>query len=128
MSQTATVLFVGYDDLLLKLRGNTLRAAGFRVFYASCERSAVRRARRSQVDLVLLCHSLPFEDRQDIEAAVRSIHSDVPIVVLFTGLDYPDFFADLFVHAFAGTEVLLKGLTTALANSMQAVQSVGHSA
>ncbi len=117
MGKRASVLFVGYDPYLRELRSEILRKAGFELAEACSPKEAMLLSSRQSFDLVLLDQSIELPERQELERSLKAMRCNVPIVVLFTGLEYPEIWADLFIHAYAGAEALILGLTAALAHA-----------
>lgn len=73
------ILTVGMDPMILSSRCSVLRIAGHTVVPASSIAKAVDAFPKASSDLVLLCHSVPLEDRDRLTAALRAISSRVPI-------------------------------------------------
>jgi DNA-binding response OmpR family regulator len=76
----ARIVHVGQDRFLIKMRSIILRQAGFVVDEAYTMRAA--RALSGLVDVVLICHTLPRKDREQLALAVREKALSVPVVCI----------------------------------------------
>jgi hypothetical protein len=76
------ILAVGQDPTILSTRCSVLRSAGYLVKEASSVAECLHLFRDSDFDILLLCHSMPVEDRDRITRAVRSSGSRIPIYVV----------------------------------------------
>jgi CheY-like chemotaxis protein len=107
------ILAVGKDPALLESRGSTLRNAGYIVDSECSVKQAIQRFKYGDFDLVLLCHSLPAQDRSRLISAIRAFGSLTPIVsVASLHAHAPDAFADAMVED--APEKLLSGIMGAL--------------
>ena len=75
------ILAVGLDRMVLSSRCSVLRSAGYLVRSASSIDEAIDGLDRD-FDLVLLCHSIPVQDRDRLINAIRSTHSQIPIYLV----------------------------------------------
>jgi len=97
------VLSVGSDRVLLSLRDKVLRAAGYvvREYFpaqiTSCEHD---------FEVVILCHSIPNEQRRRIIYFIRSQKPNAPIVLVRADGDCSDM-VDATVHGLDGPQALL---------------------
>lgn len=89
------VLAVGYDPLLLDTRSRVLQNAGYTVVSARSLRQALTQFHEGDFDLVVLCHSIPEEDRRQFACLIREHSSCTPIVFVSSGLGQYDRTADL---------------------------------
>lgn len=76
----ALILSVGEDSALLESRSSILRAVGYAVETELSVRRAMQRFIDGDFDLVLLCHSIPPEDRARLISAIRASGSRTPLV------------------------------------------------
>src|SRR5579862_3390451 len=76
----AFILNVGKDQVLLKTRSLLLRSAGYDVESSFSIEDAIHRLRTTSIDLVLLCHSIPAEERQGMIRLIRDNAPSTPIV------------------------------------------------
>jgi DNA-binding response OmpR family regulator len=111
------VLLVDYDPVLLPLRRNRLRTAGFRVVAARHAAQAKRHFERGQLDLVVLTHSIERREREFIAESMKRRQLRVPILVLHGGVNESDVWADAFANGLAGTDALLIAVHGVLASN-----------
>jgi DNA-binding NtrC family response regulator len=63
MSVPVSILLLGRITRLLESRKKLLQSVGYRVHMASDLSTARHTLRQTEIDLLILCHSLPMEDR-----------------------------------------------------------------
>jgi DNA-binding response OmpR family regulator len=88
------VLAVGRDPVLLETRSQVLQAAGYTVIPERSLKKAVARFREEDFDLVLLCHTIPAQDRERLTQLLREHTSRTPIVSISCSVSGLDSFAD----------------------------------
>ena len=88
------VLAVGRDPVLLETRSQVLQAAGYTVIPERSLKKAVVMFGDGDFDLVLLCHSIPAQDRERLTQLLREHTSRTPIVSVSCNLSALDSFAD----------------------------------
>jgi CheY-like chemotaxis protein len=76
------ILSAGRDPELLKSRNIALSALGYKVAAASDSVEIVDRLLNGDFDLVLLCHSIPDEDRLRITRIVARYTPSTPVVLV----------------------------------------------
>ena len=76
------ILSLGYEPALLVIRTLLLSRAGYEVVEANSCKEALVHIKSRPLDLLLICHSVPFNEQNDIVAAVRVIRSRLPILCL----------------------------------------------
>ena len=109
------VLMVGHDRVLAVTRSQVLRSAGYIVVTAFTPRQAIDEFVRGDFDLVLLCHSIAGDAREQLVTALREHTSRTPIVSVASFDGHFDGFADATVendpHLLVNTlrEVLHRG-------------------
>jgi CheY-like chemotaxis protein len=105
---TTVILAVSNEPELLESRSSILRSAGYDVEPVLSVEEAIDRLTDRDFDLVLLCHSIPAQERSRLIRLIRG--SRLPTaVVSVTPLDgHPDEFADATVDAVP--EELLSGI------------------
>jgi CheY-like chemotaxis protein len=111
----AVVLVVGKDPVLLETRSRVLRLAGFTVVPAPCPELAVVQFLQGDFDLVLLCHTIPQEERRRL---CRSFHQHTPrtpIVSVACCSGQRDTFVDATVES--GPAELIAGLNELVARN-----------
>lgn len=74
------VLSVGLDAELLGVRNFVLQSQGYYVVPAYSVKEAVERFLSGDFDLVLLCHSIPGEERERLARLIRASGARVPVV------------------------------------------------
>jgi DNA-binding response OmpR family regulator len=74
------ILAVGHDYSLLSSRSAVLRSEGYVVTSATSTLEAIDQFWAGDFDIVVLCHSVPFEDREILRRFIRSTGSVVPIL------------------------------------------------
>ena|SRR5579859_1439726 len=92
------ILMIGRDRVLVETRTQVLRTAGFSVVQAYTPRQAIDEFVRGDFDLVLLCHSIPSDDREQLVGILREHTSRTPIVSVASFDGYFDGFADATVE------------------------------
>lgn len=73
------ILAVGQDPSVLSTRCSILRSAGYLVRSSSSITEALDLFEDPDFDLVLLCHSIPVQDRDRLTRVIRSAGSRIPI-------------------------------------------------
>jgi len=77
------ILLISYDDRLLIARRTLLEQEGYRVSSAFGFREGMRTSEDGPFDLLILGHSIPRADKEEIVRAFRAA-SDAPILSLWT--------------------------------------------
>ena len=107
------ILSAGRDRPLLFTRNRLLEEAGYIVTATSTAAETVEKFFAGDFDLVILCHSIPLEERERI-ATLVSMHSPSTPVIALADLPSRRFnFGDLTVDSDAST--LLDSVPVALA-------------
>lgn len=93
-SPSTIILNVGQDPELLRTRALILRAQGYAVESCSiCE--AINCFRAGDFDLVILCHSVPQEERERLICLIRDCGCSTPVLfVAAASTDCPERLAD----------------------------------
>lgn len=76
------ILSAGRDAELLKHRNTALAALGYRVAAASDSLEIVDKLLNGDFDLVLLCHTIPDEDRLRVARIVAGYTPSTPVVLV----------------------------------------------
>jgi len=95
------VLSVGVDSMILEARARLLRSAGFNVVSAMSIKEAFRLFQDGDFDLLLLCHTLPAQDRERLLRLIRA--SGIPVASIYGSL------GDLSDTTAARVEAILRG-------------------
>lgn len=109
------VLAVGSNLPLMSTRILVLRSAGYIVESASSLQEAVDRFHLGDFDIVLLCHSVPMEDRERLATSIRATGSLTPIVSIASKLGECDAFANATLED--GPNKFLVGIREALSKA-----------
>jgi CheY-like chemotaxis protein len=112
----ALILAVGQDPTLLDTRNLILRSAGYMVEPARSIGQAISHFRAGDFDLVVVCHSVPAQDRDRLASLIRTSGSATPIVCIsaMTGEQH-DAFADAIIES--DPRMLLCGIKEVLAKA-----------
>jgi DNA-binding response OmpR family regulator len=86
----ATVLSVGCDRLLMKIRTLVLRKAGYRVFEAYCVRDALVLAASWQLDLVLICHTVTEREQKELIGVMDILRPGLPVLCISSQKHYAE--------------------------------------
>lgn len=78
----SVILSVGYDPVVLERWSSVLRIAGYVVESVTSITHALELFWDSDFDLVLLCHSIPLQDRNRLTSAIRASGSHVPVIAV----------------------------------------------
>ena len=76
------ILSVGLDHKLLDRRNRVLQSAGNIVVTAFSTKEAVARLQDGDFDLVLLCRSIPAQERESLTIWIRASGSRIPVVLV----------------------------------------------
>lgn len=100
---TGTLLFIDDDDLLRVTGRAMLERLGYTVFTAEDGRAGIElfRARKGQIDLILLDMIMPAMGGREALARIRDLDPDIP-VVMCSGFSKGDDLANLGEYALAG--------------------------
>ena len=109
----APLLSVGFEYGLLNPRNRILENAGHKVVEATTETEALQHLQRSEFDLIILCYSIPDEQREALAKRMRSYNASTPIVAIARRSQQTEYhFADATVKN--DRLALLTGITTLL--------------
>lgn len=76
------ILLVGYDPMVLETRSSDLRSAGYLVEAVQSVSQAFRRFQNGDFYLVVLCHSIPPTERDQLTVAIRASGARTPILLV----------------------------------------------
>jgi CheY-like chemotaxis protein len=93
------VLMVGRDAALVEMRGRVLRAAGYSVMASARPEQAINQFLVGDFDLVILCHSIPTEERKSLCNRFRQHTSRTPIVSVASNAGDQDPFVDATIES-----------------------------
>src|SRR3954471_19141228 len=106
------ILSAGRDRPLLYTRNRVLEDAGYNVTPATTSAETVERFFTGDFDLVILCHSIPIEERERIAMLVHNHSPSTPVVVLADMASRRYNFGDITVESDANS--LLQSVPLAL--------------
>jgi DNA-binding response OmpR family regulator len=81
-SESGCIVIYGLDVELLESRGLVLEAAGYLVCLCTRLTEVTHLIQTKKVDLLILCHSLSFEQSRDAATAIRALWPDIRILSL----------------------------------------------
>jgi len=79
------ILSAGRDSGLLKKHNTALAAMGYKIATASDPCETVNKLLNGDFDLVLLCHSMPADDRRKLVHIVTRYTPSTPVVLICEG-------------------------------------------
>ncbi len=106
------ILSVSRDRSFLLPRNDALAIAGFSVTSPKEPGEAVHILLSTDIDVILLGHSIPKSERMSLMTQFRAIKPGVPVIVLFDRKPEEDEPADAFVPVRAGPEALIAAIHT----------------
>jgi CheY-like chemotaxis protein len=107
------ILSVSYEQSLLLTREMLLSDAGFQVTSAKTLRDALECCRKGRFDLIIVGHSIPKNDKQDVVKQIRQL-SSAPVLSIRRHGEEPLPEATHSIDSIAGPEALLQAVTEAL--------------
>lgn len=108
------ILSVSRDRSILLSRNDALAIAGFSVSSPKQPEEAVHILLTTDIDVIVLGHSIPKSERMMLSEQFREVKPGVPIIVLFDHRPEPNEAADAFVPVSAGPEVLIGAIHTCI--------------
>jgi CheY-like chemotaxis protein len=106
------VLSVGLDPELLGSRNVVLQSVGYTVVRAYSLNAAMDCFQTFDFDAILLCQSIPANEKDRLTSWIRATGSRIPVVSVSSNLRQGDPFADATVDS--DPEILLKGMSEVL--------------
>src|SRR5947199_4036647 len=91
-------LSVGRDPLLLQTRGQVLRKDGYTVASTASSDQALQQFVAGDFDMVILCHSIPAQERERLADAIHRHSPNTPVVVVAAGFSGKDPAADAVIE------------------------------
>ena len=79
---SSCVLLLGYDDVLVPLRSLQLRQAGYSVIDTYSLGEVLRLLKTGGFDLLVICHTVPLDQREAIIEAVHLSQPELPVFCL----------------------------------------------
>jgi CheY-like chemotaxis protein len=74
------ILAVGRDPMISSTRISLLRGAGYAVESATSAEQAIKKIRSENFGLVILCHTIPAEERRCLARLVRASGTPIPVI------------------------------------------------
>jgi len=102
------VLCVGHQRQLLALRNTILRSEGYRVIETYTVEEAVEIFYSTDVDIVVICHSIPTQSRKRLVTVMKQARPLIPVIALQAYDLITE--ADLSIDHLAGPEALVEAL------------------
>ena len=84
------VLSLGYDDILMPLRSLLLHQAGYLVIETYSLGEVLKRLKVGGFDLLLICHTVPMDQREAIIDSIRQSQPGLPFLCLAAEQVYSD--------------------------------------
>ena len=111
------LLSVGLDPLLMHTRTVLLGEAGYSVMPSFTSRDAFQIFISHHIDLVVLCHTIPQEEKSKLIVSMKERNKRTPIVCIHVDGETDGKLVDAYVHSLDGPEVLLSCVATVLNES-----------
>jgi len=125
MTPQYEVLCVGQQGQLLEVRDIVLRSEGYHVIEAYSADDALRIFASTDVDIVVICHSIPLQSRRRLVLAMKEARPLTPVIALHEAFNLITE-ADLSVDQLAGPEALLEAVASLLKKPVQKVGGYGQ--
>ena len=117
--QSSRILSIGIDSDLLSTRNLVLRKAGYSVAGATDLHRAMDLLRRVWFDMVILCHAIPKEKREQAVEAIKQVQPRANVIALRAGGEQLDAHVDGVVDSF-NPEHLLESIAEILTQPARA--------
>jgi CheY-like chemotaxis protein len=85
------VLSIGYDVVLMPVRSMLLRQEGYEVVETYSVGEGLRKIKAGGFDLLLMCHTIPSDQQQELIEALHLAQPGLPFLCLTTTPEYSDF-------------------------------------
>ena len=112
------LLSVGRDPLLMRTRTALLAEAGYSVMPSFTSRDAFQIFISSAIDLVILCHTIPQEEKSKLIVSMKERNKKTPIVCIHVDGEADGKLVDAYVHSLDGPEALLSCVAEVLDKSI----------
>jgi DNA-binding response OmpR family regulator len=106
------------DPLLMRTRTAILGEAGYSVMPSFTSRDAFQIFISRDIDLVILCHTIPQEEKSKLIDSMKERHKKTPIVCIQVDGATDGKLVDAYVHSLDGPEVLLSCVAKVLDKSV----------
>jgi hypothetical protein len=81
---TTRVVAFGYDRMLVELRSRVLRMSGYQVEETFTMAEASESAQSDLIDALVICHTVPLDQKEKLVSAVRRTRKLMPILCIRT--------------------------------------------
>lgn len=115
------VLCVGLNRSLMNLRVAVFKEAGYNVIEGHKAEEALRLFRSTDVDLAVLCHSIPIAQRRGLASLMKDSKPMTPVLVLHQGFE-SIIEADASIDNLCGPKTLLEVMASLLHKPGQSVR------
>ncbi len=112
------LLSVGRDPLLMRTRTVLLGEAGYSVMPSFTSRDAFQIFISCDIDLVILCHTIPQEEKSKLIASMKERNNRTPIVCIHVDGEADGKLVDAYVHSLDGPDALLSCVAKLLDKSI----------
>ena len=112
------LLSVGLDPLLMDIRNRLLGDAGYAVVPSFTSREAFQIFISRDIDLVILCHTIPQGEKSKLIASMKERKKRTPIVCIHVDGEADGMLVDAYVHSLDGPEALLSCVAKVLDKSI----------
>jgi CheY-like chemotaxis protein len=82
------ILSLGYDVILMPVRSMLLRYAGYEVVETYSVGEALRQIKAGEFDLLLMCHTIPLDQQEELLKALYLAQPQLPFLCLTTTPEY----------------------------------------
>jgi DNA-binding response OmpR family regulator len=82
MEHECHIISFGYDPTLMSSRTLLLQHAGFTVKETYSPAEVLRLVRNDLVDLVVICHTVPLKEEEQLIAALREVRELLPVICI----------------------------------------------
>ena len=112
------LLSVGLDPLLMRTRTVLLGEAGYSVLPSFTSRDAFEIFVSRDIDLVILCHTIPEQEKMKLIVSMKERIKRTPIVSIHADGETDGKLVDAYVHGLDGPEALLCCIANVLDGSI----------
>jgi len=112
------LLSVGLDPLLMGIRSKLLADAAYEVMPSFTSRDALQIFISRDIDLVILCHTIPQEEKSKLIVSMKERNKKTPIVCIHVDGEADGKLVDAYVHSLDGPEALLSCVAEVLDKSI----------
>lgn len=81
-AMATVILSAGRDPQVSKNRSRALTAAGFQVVVATTAPEIINRLFNGDFDVVVLCNSIPNDERRKLAGIIKSYSPSTPVIVI----------------------------------------------